>query len=94
MNKGYTKGKWEVISAEFTDKGVAFEVIMPKQEICIGNARLIAAAPDMYEACKEARLAMWNKYGTINGTVLMSQDKYMDDAYDKICEAIALVESQ
>jgi len=48
----YTKGEWKVISAEFTDKGVAFEVVMLKQEICVANANLIAAAPDLYEACK------------------------------------------
>jgi len=50
----YTKGEWIVASGEFTDKGVLYEVIMPKQEICIADAHLIAAAPDMYEALKYA----------------------------------------
>ena len=45
----YTKGEWEVISASFTKNGVAFEVLMPKQEINIANAHLISAAPLGYE---------------------------------------------
>ena len=49
-----TKREWKVTSAKFTDKGVSYEVIMPKQEICIATAHLIAAAPTMYEALKEA----------------------------------------
>ncbi|KKN73849.1 hypothetical protein LCGC14_0396510 [marine sediment metagenome] len=48
----YTKGEWKVVSAEFTGKGVAFEVIMPKQEICKADANLIEAAPDLYEALR------------------------------------------
>ena len=46
---GYTKGEWKVISAEFTDKGVAYEVVMPEQEICAANAKLISQAPRSYE---------------------------------------------
>ena len=53
-SQGFTKGEWKVISAEFTQKGVAFEVVMPKQEICIANAHLISAAPELYGACLSA----------------------------------------
>ena len=48
----YTKGPWEVKSATFTEKGVAFEVIMSEQVICAGDAKLIEAAPAMYEALR------------------------------------------
>ena len=50
----HTKEPWEVKTATFTEKGVAFEVIMPEQVICAGDAHLIEASPKLYEACKNA----------------------------------------
>jgi len=56
----YTKGNWKVISAEFTEKGVAYEVIMPKQEICIANAHLIAQSPRMADLLERLINDGWN----------------------------------
>ncbi len=49
----HTKGPWECLSAEFGEEGtIKFEVKMTEQVICKADANLIAAAPDLLEACK------------------------------------------
>jgi len=67
----YTKGKWEIEGCNIqTANGrtiaLAYDPDRPYHEtpIALANARLIAAAPDMYKALKEiiTDLEGWNKY--------------------------------
>jgi hypothetical protein len=66
----YTKGEWEVkednlgckeifvenYSGLFTLEKLGFTHGLSDEDEDLGNARLIAAAPNMYEALKEAKL--------------------------------------
>ena len=47
----HTPGPWAVTAASFTEgNAVAYEIEADGMEISAGNAHLIAAAPDLYEA--------------------------------------------
>ena len=83
---GYTKGPWKVISAEFTDKGVAYEVLMPKQEICAANAQLIAAAPKLYEALKDFGLYVAVNYDKDNKPFYYIDQEWHDKRNKAIAE--------
>ena len=58
----YTKGEWKLDRCSMAEATIEtgdmliqiyFHRMLPLA-VCEANARLIAAAPDMYEACKEA----------------------------------------
>ena len=82
----YTKGPWEVKSATFTEKGVAFEVIMSEQVICAGDAKLIEAAPAMHEALKRiaTKLESWGK-SCLSG----SEEDTLQEANQAIAKVIS-----
>jgi len=76
---GITKGEWKShkgwVSWDEGDiqlikdsKGVSNIAFIPSGEHCIANANLIAAAPDLYEALKDAR-EIFTQYDATNGVV-------------------------
>lgn len=78
----YTKGEWKVVAEDtsfvVTDKN-GCELVRTKRwsEIDQANAQLIASAPDLYEACKEARDYLSFNKGNAS------------PIYDKLNEALA-----
>ena len=59
----YTKGKWRVMTGNIatvvgTDSGKTAIVYGGSDEEELANAHLIAAAPDMYEACNAFKMAL------------------------------------
>jgi len=72
----FTKGPWEVTPIQ--------TVVNARTRVCIGavtidgrpqkeltaNAHLIAAAPDLYEACKTAEQELEQRYGANEGSAV------------------------
>lgn len=99
----YTKGKWEIDNKTDGIKmnGITIcklghntdSLMMPEhqEKEDKANARLLAAAPALLEACKGLLDAItnWNEHYKIN-----DETAYFGDAYEKACDIIAQAESE
>lgn len=58
----HTAGPWEVGVADWSENGDARYSLVGVKEICINDARLIAAAPDLLEALQGLVKAVFDGY--------------------------------
>ena len=63
-NAEFTPGPWKVLAAEFTDKGVSYEIEMPEHIMNTADAALIEAAPELYAVLEELEesSSYWSEY--------------------------------